>query len=177
MRQQNHSTSCCANIRNSGHYAFNAGGIGNFSIGNRHVNIDACYYSGTFQRHIIQCFPSHVLPCVLSPEGEPIDQQQQLPPPQDQVFRVVQINVSANSKDQNDSQEESNSVVHIICGLRFGRPRLSCVYGSLPIATAVSAMRQEKPHSLSYQLSMRTRLPPITVVCKEAKLAECVLWL
>ena len=35
---------------------------------------------------------------------------------------------------------------------------------SLPIATAVSAMRFEKPHSLSYQLRMRTILPSITLV-------------
>ncbi len=35
---------------------------------------------------------------------------------------------------------------------------------SLPIATAVSAMRLEKPHSLSYQLRMRTILPSRTLV-------------
>jgi hypothetical protein len=34
-----------------------------------------------------------------------------------------------------------------------------CCYPSLPIATAVSAMRLEKPHSLSYQASTRTRRP------------------
>ena len=32
-------------------------------------------------------------------------------------------------------------------------------YNSLPIAVAVSAMRLEKPHSLSYQASTRTSLP------------------
>jgi hypothetical protein len=35
---------------------------------------------------------------------------------------------------------------------------------SFPIATAVSAMRLEKPHSLSYQLITLTKLPPITLV-------------
>src|SRR5262249_44877321 len=36
---------------------------------------------------------------------------------------------------------------------------LACAQPSLPIATAVSAMRLEKPHSLSYQLMTRTRVP------------------
>lgn len=35
---------------------------------------------------------------------------------------------------------------------------------SLPIATAVSHMRVEKPHSLSYQLITRTRVPSRTLV-------------
>ena len=35
---------------------------------------------------------------------------------------------------------------------------------SFAIATAVSAMRFEKPHSLSYQDSTRTKLPSITLV-------------
>ena len=35
---------------------------------------------------------------------------------------------------------------------------------SLPMATAVSAMRLEKPHSLSYQERTRTSLPSITLV-------------
>ena len=34
------------------------------------------------------------------------------------------------------------------------------IYSSLPIATAVSLMRFEKPHSLSYQARTRTSLPP-----------------
>ena len=37
-------------------------------------------------------------------------------------------------------------------------------YSSFPIATAVSAMRFEKPHSLSYQDITRTKLPFCTLV-------------
>lgn len=37
---------------------------------------------------------------------------------------------------------------------------------SLPIAPAVSTIRLEKPHSLSYQLSTRTSLPSITAVSR-----------
>ena len=43
---------------------------------------------------------------------------------------------------------------------RTRRPRAGPSYSSLPIATAVSAMRFEKPHSLSYQVRMRHSLPP-----------------
>ena len=40
---------------------------------------------------------------------------------------------------------------------------------SFAMATAVSAMRLEKPHSLSYQDSTRTKLPSITLVCVEVR--------
>ena len=46
---------------------------------------------------------------------------------------------------------------------------------SLPIATAVSAMRLEKPHSLSYQDSTRTNVPCITLVwssCEDRRMAD-----
>ncbi len=41
-----------------------------------------------------------------------------------------------------------------------------------PIAPATSAMRQEKPHSLSYQASTRTVRPPTTLVWSGAKIDE-----
>ena len=43
---------------------------------------------------------------------------------------------------------------------------------SFAIATAVSAMRFEKPHSLSYQESTRTKLPSITLVWSRWKIEE-----
>ncbi len=46
-----------------------------------------------------------------------------------------------------------------------------------PIATAVSAMRLEKPHSLSYQLSTDTNLLSITLVWSMWKIEECGSWL
>ena len=50
-------------------------------------------------------------------------------------------------------------------------------YSSLPIATAVSAMRFEKPHSLSYQAITRTKLPFCTLVWSMWKVDECGSWL
>ena len=45
------------------------------------------------------------------------------------------------------------------------------------IATAVSAMRFEKPHSLSYQVRMRTMVPSITLVWSMWKTELCGSWL
>ena|GEM_PF-3081780 len=45
----------------------------------------------------------------------------------------------------------------------FARPE-GAVQISLPIATAVSAIRFEKPHSLSYHDSTETKVPSITLV-------------
>lgn len=41
---------------------------------------------------------------------------------------------------------------------------LPCFQRNLPIATAVSAMRLEKPHSLSYHVRIRTIVPSMTLV-------------
>ena len=46
----------------------------------------------------------------------------------------------------------------------------------LPNATAVSAIRFEKPHSLSYHDITRTRLPSMTLVWSSAKVEEAGLW-
>ena len=45
------------------------------------------------------------------------------------------------------------------------------------MATAVSLMRFEKPHSLSYQDRIRTNLSSITFVWSRAKVEELALWL
>ena len=58
-----------------------------------------------------------------------------------------------------------------------GALRLAPVYNNLPIATAVSAMRLEKPHSLSYHAITRTSVPFITLVWSMWKVAECGSWL
>ena len=48
---------------------------------------------------------------------------------------------------------------------------------SFASATAVSDMRLEKPHSLSYQVRMRTKLPSRTFVWSSAKIEEWLSWL
>ena len=55
--------------------------------------------------------------------------------------------------------------------------RRRCDQISLPIATAVSAMRLEKPHSLSYHAITRTSVPFITLVWSMWNVAECGSWL
>ena len=48
---------------------------------------------------------------------------------------------------------------------------------SFAIATAVSDMRFEKPHSLSYQDRIDTKVPSITLVWSMWKIEECGSWL
>ena len=50
-------------------------------------------------------------------------------------------------------------------------------YSSFPIATAVSAMRLEKPHSLSYQDITRTSVPFYTLVWSSWNVDEWGSWL
>jgi hypothetical protein len=64
--------------------------------------------------------------------------------------------------------------------LRFSQ--IGCQSGplhqiSFAIATAVSAMRLEKPHSLSYQDRIETRVPSMTLVWSVWKIDECGSWL
>jgi hypothetical protein len=58
-----------------------------------------------------------------------------------------------------------------------GRLMTALPYSFLPIATAVSAMRLEKPHSLSYQDITRTKLPFCTLVWSMWNVDECGSWL
>ena len=48
---------------------------------------------------------------------------------------------------------------------------------TFPNATAVSFMRFEKPHSLSYQARMRTKVPSSTLVWSIWNVDECGSWL
>ena len=59
---------------------------------------------------------------------------------------------------------------------RARRP-LAGIQPALAMATAVSGMRLAKPHSLSYQLSTRTKLPSMTWVCVESNDELAALWL
>jgi hypothetical protein len=63
---------------------------------------------------------------------------------------------------------------------RLGTPQarpLALAQMSLAMATAVSAMRLEKPHSLSYQLITDTITPSITLVWSIWKIDEAGSWL
>ena len=58
-----------------------------------------------------------------------------------------------------------------------GGPRSRADQMSLLIATAVSDMRFEKPHSLSYHERMRTKLPSMTLVWSMWNTDEWLSWL
>ncbi len=60
---------------------------------------------------------------------------------------------------------------------RFAFQRSCQAQMSLAKATDVSSMRLEKPHSLSYQVRIRTKFPSMTFVWSSAKIEECGSWL
>ena len=73
---------------------------------------------------------------------------------------------------------------HDVSGLRRSRmqrrgPKAASrsTQRSFPIATAVSDKRFEKPHSLSYQDRIRTKVPSITLVWSMWKTEEWLSWL
>ena len=63
------------------------------------------------------------------------------------------------------------------CRMADEADRIEVRRSALPNATAVSAMRFEKPHSLSYQDSADTKSPSITLVWSSATVEECGSWL
>lgn len=52
-----------------------------------------------------------------------------------------------------------------------------CNYCKRPMVPAKSAIRAEKPHSLSYHANTRTVRPPTTFVWSGAKMQDSVVWL
>ena len=63
----------------------------------------------------------------------------------------------------------------LIEGAEGGHARLRQM--SFAMATAVSAMRFEKPHSLSYHAMTRTSVPSMTLVWSRWNTDECGSWL
>jgi hypothetical protein len=61
--------------------------------------------------------------------------------------------------------------------ISFFSDKVSSPQISLAIATAVSDMRFEKPHSLSYHDSTEQSVPSITLVWSMWKMDECESWL
>ena len=78
-----------------------------------------------------------------------------------------------------DAQQHALAVdVRVVEGAERGHDRAPAGdQPSLPIATAVSTMRLEKPHSLSYHDITRTNVPSITLVWSMWKTEECGSWL
>ena len=72
----------------------------------------------------------------------------------------------------------SAAAVSLLISTHFHSAHLPRMYQSnFPKATAVSLMRLEKPHSLSYQESTRTRVPSMTLVWSRWNTDEWLSWL
>lgn len=80
----------------------------------------------------------------------------------DQNPPAIGEEVKQNQHDQNGAKRQGDTVGQDPSGY----------WRSRPMAPATSAIRQEKPHSLSYQASTRTVRPPTTLVWSGAKIDE-----
>ena len=89
-----------------------------------------------------------------APEGQIFHEIGQFAQRKDQRRALIQGNIAKNGGDDYGNKNNGNAVGHDPSGY----------WRSRPITPATSAMRQEKPHSLSYQARTRTVRPPTTLV-------------
>jgi|GEM_PF-7013924 len=82
------------------------------------------------------------------------------------------VTISAFNSSPCHKKEPRNAALFL-----WGSSNEKRVYLTAIIAAAVSSMRQEKPHSLSYQLMTRTKVPSMTFVSFSAKMDERGSWL
>ena len=90
--------------------------------------------------------------------------------------RLVAATQTAAHPENSASRVRASVLDFVLPAPRLSRPS-AIPQISFPIATAVSAIRFEKPHSLSYQESTRTKVPSITLVWSIWKIEEWLSWL
>ena len=104
----------------------------------------------------------------LPPERHPFDQVHELSCQVNEVFRPVEGCINDNRTDDGDAKKKGDGIGQGMAPAIHpdmtgaGGPRKA--QPSWPIATATSAMRTEKAHSLSYHPSTRTVRPATTIV-------------
>ncbi len=91
-----------------------------------------------------------------------------------QDIPVQDIVIQHKETDNKQAKPDRDGVCHA-CNLV--QVRAGCNYCKRPIVPATSAIRAEKPHSLSYHASTRTVRPPTTLVWSGAKMQDSVVWL
>ena len=95
--------------------------------------------------------------------------------------RANQEQVKQQATDQQQAQHQGDAIGHLLPPIiqrnarsRMARGALDCKSGqAVAMATATSAIRTEKAHSLSYQASTRTIRLPTTRVWSGAKIELC----
>ena len=156
MREQDHLAALGGNLGDGGSDAFEAGGVGDAAVVGGNVEVDAEQHAFALHVDVIEgaewfCHWRSLVPGAL---------RREVPPRRTGTYA-----------DDRSRLSDAPLTRCIASGTR------SVTYSSFPIATAVSAMRLEKPHSLSYQDITRTKLPFCTLVWSMWNVEECGSWL
>ena len=160
MREQDDLAALGGNLGDGGRDAFEPRGVGDAAIFHGHVEVDAQQDALALHVDVIEgaeCF-WHVALFHRHPSRIAVRRRRRFRSPMPGHPRL-------------QCDEETR-----MPGTRPGMT-VKFLYSSFPIATAVSAMRFEKPHSLSYQDITRTSVPFCTLVWSMWKVEECGSWL
>src|SRR5437764_8500293 len=152
MRQQDHLAALAGDFSDRGGNALEAGQVGDAAIFGWHVEIDAQQHALAFHVDVIEGaeFFGHLrFSCGPSFETP-------------RSARLLRMTSVPHGEERASSRVSNHEAIN---------------QSFLPIATAVSAMRLEKPHSLSYHDITRTSVPFCTLVWSMCRVEECGSWL
>ena len=157
MREQDDLAALVGNFGDRRCDALEPGRVGDAAILHRHVEVDA-------QQHALALYVDVI-------EGAECSGTLTL-------LRIVAPMVRAASAVEPRTAETCRAILESApVAARTSGMTIRLIQSSFPIATAVSAMRLEKPHSLSYQDITRTSVPFCTLVWSMWKVDECGSWL
>ena len=97
----------------------------------------------------------------LTPKGDFADHFDQQAQNDSDCIKMQDKMIEHKEADDKNSKAEGNSICH---AAKLGQVAPRCNYCNRPIVLATSAIRAEKPHSLSYHAKTRTVRPPTTLV-------------
>src|SRR3954469_22217683 len=155
VREQDHLAALVGDLDDTGRDALDAGRVGDLAVFHRHVEVDAEQDAFVFQ--------------ISAVEGLKISHTRYL------VSRASEARPGTQLAWKGKELGPGSAAQHQEVP-RCARDKKENQI-SLPIATAVSAMRLEKPHSLSYQDITRTKVPSMTLVWSMWNTEECGSWL
>src|SRR5258707_9885594 len=154
LRQQDHFAALAGYFDDGRRYPFQPGGVGDAAVLHRHIEIDAHQHALALHVDVI--------------EGA-------------ELLRHFELLSRALRSAKRCAAEPGSMLVLVPAqrsSVKNAAPRPGHeTQSNFPIATAVSAMRLEKPHSLSYHAITRTSVPFCTLVWSMWKVAECGSWL
>ena len=168
MRQQDDLAALVGDLADGRRHALDAGRVGDLAVLDRHVEVDAHEHRLPFDVGLVERAEGG--------HGMMFRLVRITRPPFGSSHRGhVDVDEARRGRHSNRASPSDTEPPH----RRDRRHVVACQRRqiSLPIATAVSTMRLEKPHSLSYHDITRTSVPSMTLVWSMGNTDECGSWL